>query len=107
MHEQVTLLGPDAPSGHSSRISALPKDLLDQVRGRVRILSLLLLCAFSVGPVLALISWLIGTLRGDQVPREFYDRLGFVLADAAVAVASAVVWWVARKPAASPSPCSP
>ena len=103
MHEQVTLLGPDAPSGHSSRISALPKDLLDQVRGRVRILSLLLLCAFSVGPVLSLITWLVGTLRGDQVPQEFYDRMGFVLADAAVAVASAVIWLVARKPAASPS----
>ena len=29
--------------------------------------------------------------------------MGFVLADAAVAVASAVIWWVARKPAASPS----
>jgi eukaryotic-like serine/threonine-protein kinase len=103
MHEQVTLLGPQAPSPESSRSSALPSDLLDQVRGRVRLLSLLLLCAFSVGPVLALVSWVVGTLRGDQVPQAFYDGLGFVLADAAVAVASAGIWWVAREGHASPS----
>ena len=103
MHEQVTLLGPQVPSGDSSRISALPPDLLDQVRGRVRLLSLLLLCAFSVGPVLFVVSWLVGTLRGDQVPQAFYERVGFVLADAAVAAASAVIWWVAPKSDASPS----
>ena len=103
MHEQVTLLGPQAPSGDSSRMSALPPDLLDQVRGRVRLLSLLLLCAFAVAPVLFLVTWVVGTLRGDRVPQAFYDRGGFVLSDAAVALASAGIWWVARKGQASPS----
>jgi serine/threonine-protein kinase len=103
MHEQVTLLGPQAPSRDSSHISALPPDLLDQVRGRVRLLSLLFLCGFSVGPVLFLVSWLVGTLLGDQVPQKFLDRAGFVLADAAGAAASAGLWWVARKGSASPS----
>ena len=103
MHEQVTLLGPDVPSKGSSRISALPPDLLDQVRGRVRLLSLLLLCGFSVGPILFAVSWLVGTLMGDQVPQKFLDRMGFVLADAAAGVASAGLWWVARKGHASPS----
>jgi eukaryotic-like serine/threonine-protein kinase len=103
MHEQVTLLGPRAPTGGSSRVSALPPDLLDQVRGRVRLLSLLLLCAFSVAPILFILSWTVGTLRGDQVPQEFYDRAGFVLSDAAAATASAVVWWVARLGKSSPS----
>src|SRR6476646_5199051 len=101
--EHVTLLGPQAPSGDSSRISALPQDLLDQVRGRVRLLSLLLLCAFSVGPVLFALSWLVGVLRGDRPPPEFYDRAGFVLADAAVAVASGVIWRTARRRDGSPS----
>src|SRR6478735_2575722 len=101
--EHVTLLGPQAPSGDSSRISALPQDLLDQVRGRVRLLSLLLLCAFSVGPVLFTLSWLVGVLRGDRPPPEFYDRAGFVLADAAVAVATGVIWGTARRRDGSPS----
>jgi serine/threonine-protein kinase len=103
MHEPVTLLGPHQPSSDSSRISALPPDLLDQVRGRVRLLSLLLLGTFSIGPVLFAVSWLVGTLRGDRPPPEFYDRAGFVLADAAVAVGSAVIWWTARRRDAPPS----
>jgi eukaryotic-like serine/threonine-protein kinase len=103
MQEHVTLLGPRAPPRDTSRISALPRDLLDQVRGRVRLLSLLLLCTFSVGPVLFVITWSVGMLRGDQPPAEFYARAGFVLADAAVALASAVIWWTARRRDASPS----
>ena len=50
-----------------------------------------------------MVSWWIGVLRGDQPPPEFYARAGFVLADAAVAVASAVIWWTARRRDASPS----
>jgi len=42
MHEHVTLLHPDQPSTRGSRLSALPADLLEQVRGRVRLLALLL-----------------------------------------------------------------
>jgi hypothetical protein len=103
MPEHVTLLGPHPPPSDWSRISALPQDLLDQVRGRVRLLSLLLLCTFSIGPVLFAVSWLVGTLLGDQPPPEFYDRAGFVLADAAVAVGSAVIWWTARRRDAPPS----
>jgi serine/threonine-protein kinase len=103
MLEHVTLLGPQAPPGDSSRISALPRDLLDQVRGRVRLVSLLLLFTNAVGPVLFVVSWCVGVLRGDQPPPEFYARAGFVLADAAVAVSSAVIWWTARRRDASPS----
>src|SRR6478736_5481399 len=99
--EHVTLLGPQAPSGDSSRISALPQDLLDQVRGRVRLLSLLLLCAFSVGPVLFTLSCLSGVLLGDRPPPSS-DMAGFVLADAAVAVASGVNWGTARRRDGSP-----
>jgi len=70
MHEHVTLLGPQASPGDSSRISALPRDLLDQVRGRVRLVSLLLLFTNAVGPVLFVVSWCVGVLGGDQPPPE-------------------------------------
>jgi hypothetical protein len=103
MNEPVTLLGPAAPSTGNSRVSDLPRDLLEQVRGRVRLLALLLLVAFGVGPVLFGVSWLVGTLLGDHVPPEFYARKGFVMADAAAAIASAGIWWVARKGYSSPS----
>ena len=45
----------------------------------------------------------MGVLLGDQPPPEFYDRAGFVLADAAVAVASGVIWRTARRRDGSPS----
>ena len=70
MNEPVTLLGPAAPSTGGSRVADLPRDLLEQVRGRVRLLALLLLVAFAVGPVLFGVSWLVGTLLGDHVPPE-------------------------------------
>jgi len=96
MNESVTLLGPAAPSTGGSRVSDLPRDLLEQVRGRVRLLALLLLVAFAVGPVLFGVSWVVGTLLSDHAPPEFYARKGFVMADAAAAIASAGIWWVAR-----------
>jgi serine/threonine-protein kinase len=103
MHEQVTVRGPQPPSTGGSRVSDLPRDLLEQMRGRVRLLALLLLAAFAVGPLLFCISWAVGILLGDQVPQQFYDRAGFVLADAALAVASAGLWWVARRGDVSPT----
>ena len=71
MHEQVTVLGPRAASTGGSGVSELPPDLLEQVRGRLRLLALLLLLAFAIGPVLHIVTWVVGTLRGDQIPRSF------------------------------------
>ena len=39
MHEQVTLLGPQPTPGQTPRLSALPHDLLEQVRARARLLA--------------------------------------------------------------------
>jgi len=47
MHEHVTLLPPEAHSDERGLSSSLPADLLEQVRGRVRLLALLLLVAFT------------------------------------------------------------
>jgi hypothetical protein len=51
MHEHGTLLPPEARSDERGLSSSLPADLLEQVRGRVRLLALLLLVAFSFDPL--------------------------------------------------------
>ena len=53
MQEHVTLLRPDARPQESRGISsALPPDLLEAVRGRVRLLALLMLIGFAIDPLL-------------------------------------------------------
>jgi eukaryotic-like serine/threonine-protein kinase len=104
MHEHVTLLPARTPdSGGGGLSSSLPPDLLEQVRARVRLLALLMFTAFAIGPVLFVLSWTVGLIRGEQPPQEFFDHLGFTLADAAGAVASAALWWFAGLRSTSPS----
>jgi eukaryotic-like serine/threonine-protein kinase len=100
MHEQVTLLGPHATPGATPRVSAMPRDLLDQVRGRVRLLAGLLLIGFALDPAIFLIGWTIGTLSGMPV---IFGNVGFVLTDCAVVLASFGVWWLAGEGRVSPS----
>ncbi|MEP6687425.1 MAG: serine/threonine-protein kinase [Gemmatimonadales bacterium] len=92
MHEQVTLLGPQATTGETPRLSALPHDLLEQVRGRVRLLAGLLLIGFALDPAIFALGWIIGTLTGFPV---HFGKVGFVFTDGAVALASLGVWWLA------------
>ncbi|MFL5401774.1 MAG: serine/threonine-protein kinase [Gemmatimonadales bacterium] len=101
MQEHVSLLPPEARSPDSKGISAsLPPDLLQQVRSRVGVLALLLFIAFAFDPVLYLVVWAIGTFSGMPV---VLDNVGFMLADLALAIASAGIWWVARDGSVSPS----
>ena len=94
MHEHVTLLAPEAHSPDSKGISSsLPPDLLEQIRGRVRLLALLLLIGFAFDPLLYLVVWVLAKLAGYPV---VLGNLGFRLADLGAAVASAGLWWVAR-----------
>jgi len=73
---------------------------LQQVRGRVRLLSLLMLAAFAFEPLLYLVVWTLSRLTGTVA---IFGNRGFILADLAVALASAGLWWVARDGRASPS----
>ena len=61
MAEHITLLRPDisSPSSERGLSSALPPDLLEQVRGRVRLLALFLTIGFAIDPVLyfAISAW--------------------------------------------------
>ncbi len=92
MLEQVTLLGPHASPGETPRHSALPRDLLEQTRGRVRLLAALLLVGFALDPAIFLIGGAIGALTGLPVR---FGNVGFVLMEGGVALASLGVWWLA------------
>jgi eukaryotic-like serine/threonine-protein kinase len=94
MPEQITLLGPQQAVTDRSSLSTLPPDLLEQIRGRVRLLALLLAAGFAVDPLLGLVVWILGTLA--RVPVTVAN-LGFIGADAAVAVASLALWWIAGR----------
>jgi serine/threonine-protein kinase len=97
MQEHVTLVHADAAPSGWGRVSGLPTDLLEQVRGRVRLLALLLFIGFVIDPVLYFAGWIVGRFVVHDIPPEFYANLRFILADLAVALASALVWWVARQ----------
>jgi hypothetical protein len=77
--------------------SALPADLLDQVRGRVRILALLLLAAFGFDLVSYAIGWLY--LQAGYTPtRDWVESQVFQWFNIGAAGASASLWYVAGSP---------
>jgi hypothetical protein len=94
MREQITLLGPQQATTDRSSLSALPRDLLEQIRGRVRLLALLVAAGFAVDPVLAIVASIIGAIA--RVPVTL-GNVGFIAADASVAVASLGLWWIAGR----------
>jgi serine/threonine-protein kinase len=108
MREHVTLLRPDArpdarpPSGRGVS-SALPADLLEQVRGRVQLLALLLLIAFVFDPTLSLVNWIGARLTGSLLPPDFAVARPFEMVDLVAAAASLGLWWLARRRDVSPS----
>jgi eukaryotic-like serine/threonine-protein kinase len=104
MQTHVTLLQPEPASPASAGMSSgLPPDLLEQVRGRVRLLAALLLAGFAFDPTVFLLTWTASRLTGTPLPPEIAKDMPFLLADSVVAVASAAVWWLARQDWVSPS----
>ena len=100
MREQITLLGPPQAAADRSSLSTLPKDLQEQVRGRVRLLALLLAAGFAVDPLLALVVWTLATLARHPI---VFSNPGFAVADATVALLSLGLWWVAGRDRVSAS----
>ena len=93
----VTLIRPEARSQDGRGISsALPRDVLERVRERLRLLALLLLCAFAIDPILFFGGWAALTLNEGLPPREFFRDAGFYWADIGVVTCSAGLWWVTR-----------
>ena len=105
MHEHVTLLRPDARAFDDRGISsALPRDLLEQVRKRVGAFALLILLGFSLD-LLVYFGGLIWLLVSDHAVPPGLSREGRILQLLTIAgfLASAALWWVARNRRISPS----
>ena len=98
MHEHITLLRPDEARSESRQVlSALPRDLLEQVRGRVRFLTLVLLVAFALEPVIFLGTMAATVVTGHALPADVGSTLLFQWVNVGAAVASAGLWWVTRQ----------
>jgi eukaryotic-like serine/threonine-protein kinase len=96
--EHATLLRPEARPPSSRGIAAsLPPELLEQVRGRVRLLALFLLAAFAFDPVLFFGTWGLKTLLHKPPDPEFLQNLPFQWVNLSAAAASAALWWAASK----------
>jgi serine/threonine-protein kinase len=102
LHEHVTVLPPRTGSAESGGISSsLPPDLLEQVRGRVQLLSILMLVAFALDPLIFFGGWAVATLNSRSLPAEYFRDAAFYWGDIGAVVASAGLWWIARARRAS------
>jgi len=84
------------PSDAGGISTMLPPDLLEQVRGRVRLLVGLLLAAFAFDPLLYVLQWIVLRVSGQELPGDFATRGYFQLVNLGAVLASAALWWVAR-----------
>src|SRR5262245_27260052 len=64
-------------SADSGGLSALPPDLLDQIRGRLRLITLLLFIGFVFDPLLYGGQWLVLRLRHEEIT-PLFRTLGFL-----------------------------
>jgi hypothetical protein len=95
MDHPVTLVHPEEPTP-SAPSSGLPDDLLEQMRGRVRLLALLMLVAFAIDPILFFGAQAIAKLEGRIIPDEVQRDAAFYWCDVAVVAVSAGLWLLAR-----------
>jgi serine/threonine-protein kinase len=98
MNDHVTVVRLDTRPGRTPGSSApLPRDLLEQVRRRVQMLSLLMLVAFAIDPTLALVTLLGSMLSGDPLSQNVYVSFGLRWVDVAGVLVSAGLWLLARR----------
>jgi serine/threonine-protein kinase len=104
MHKHVTLLQREAPTpGSRGFASALPPDLLEQVRGRVQLLAALVFCAFSFDILVYSIEWIVVTVQGIPKPAHMEGAGEFQWVNLAAVTVSGILWWSARKGHKSPT----
>lgn len=107
MSKQPTLIAPTlegpSTSGAGDLSEALPPDLLEQVRGRLQLLALLLFVAFAFDPLIYGAARLYFRVQGEALPADFQGRGAFQLAYIAAAVASGFIWWIAKQPRFRPA----
>ena len=95
----VTLLEREESTwdSRSGSLSALPPDLLDQIRGRLRLLAIFLTIGFAIDPTLYFVGYGIARLMGFVMPPEFDQRLPFQWANLGGVAVSAMVWAIAGR----------
>jgi eukaryotic-like serine/threonine-protein kinase len=95
MDHPVTVVHPEGPAPGAPS-SGMPRDLLEQMRGRVRLLALLMLAAFALDPLLFFGFQLVARLQGRTVPAEVQRDAAFYWCDVGVVAVSAGLWLLAR-----------
>ena len=96
--------GSDPPARTAPGVSlALPPDLLEQVRGRVRLLAGLFLFGFGVDLALFLGAWVYVRVTGTPLPEGSFQSRQVQWVNVGAVLASAGLWWAARRQRVSPS----
>jgi hypothetical protein len=96
MHAQETLLRLEVPPPAAHGISSVfPAEVLEQVRGRVRLLALLILVAFAFDLVIYASNW-AAVFLGYPLAKSFFETSAFQVINLAAVAASAGLWCVAR-----------
>ncbi|MEJ2237604.1 MAG: hypothetical protein P8X82_04845 [Gemmatimonadales bacterium] len=99
MDDHVTLLRPDAPRADSQRIpSALAPDLAAKLRGRVKVLALLVALGFGIGPVIFLAVLVASLVLGTEPPGNIGQASVFLWIQPGAVGISLALWWRARDP---------
>ncbi len=79
----------------------MPPDLLEQVRGRLRLLAMFIMIGTVIDPIFYFVSWAGAVFSGTQPPPEFTQRLGFQWVSLGTIAVSAALRWAARSPRVS------
>jgi serine/threonine-protein kinase len=93
----LTLEARRAPTDDHGISFLLPPDLVEKVRDRVALLSLLLFTGFAFEPLVYFVALAGARIAGAAVPADMAANLGVRLLDAGAALASLGLWWVARR----------
>lgn len=94
--------GGDAVSSPGSSL-ALPPDLLDQVRGRIRLLAGLLFIGFGIDLLLFTGAWIYARFTGVPVPAGSFQGREVQWVNILAVLASGGLWWAARRERVAPS----
>jgi serine/threonine-protein kinase len=78
----------------------MPQDLVEQVRGRVRLLALFIIIGTAIDPLFYFTNWVVAALSG-RPQFEFHQRFGFQMVYLATIAVSMGLRWAARSPRVS------
>ena len=83
-HHATLVQAGQPPLAGKATSSGLPRDLLEQVRGRLGLLALLMLFAFAIDPFFYFGTWAVVTLGGGTVAADYFRNAAYYWSDLAV-----------------------